>query len=146
MRPTKSSDIHFVAIDRISYVCNFEIRFESLYAKTKITKCTRDAFSREHFVIFVFPYKDLNNRRFQKHTLEIHRLLQEYHGLCGVYNSRGMFSYSKSQHRFQSANMINSRIFSSMHLYRHIPQAVSHKVTENFLTKGHCPAGDSFLP
>ena len=71
MRPTKNSDIHFVAIDRISYVCNFEIRFESLYAKIKITKCTRDAFSREHFVIFVFPYKDLNNRRFQKHTLEI---------------------------------------------------------------------------
>ena len=135
MRPTKSSDIHFVAIVRISYVCNFEIRFESLYAKTKITKCTSDAFSREHFVIFVFPYKDLNNRRFQKHTLEIHRLLQEYHGLCGAYHSRGMFSYSKSQHRFQSANMINSRIFSSMHLYRHIPQAVSYKVTENFLTE-----------
>ena len=135
MRPTKSSDIHFVAIDRISYVCNFEIRFESLYAKTKITKCTRDAFSREHCVIFVFPYKDLNNRRFQKHTLEIHRLLQEYHGLCGAYNSRGAFSYSKSQYIFQSANMKNSRIFSSMHLYRHIPQAVSAETLGNFLTK-----------
>ena len=111
----------------ISYVCNFEIRFESLYGRTKRMQCTRDSFPRELCILFVLPYKDLNNRRFQKHTLEIHRLLQEYHGLCGAHNSWGVFSSSKSQHIFQSANMKNSRIFSSMHLLRHIPKAVSAK-------------------
>ena len=100
MRPTKNSDIHFVVIDRISYVCSFEIRFESLYGRTKIAQCTRKcSFSRELCAIFVLPYKDSNNRSFQRHTLEIHQLLQEYHGLCVAYNSRSMFSYSKSQHR-----------------------------------------------
>ena len=56
--PHKDRDI-LVAIDEF-LMCAFEIRFESLYGKTKITQCSREKASLVHFVIFVFAYKDSN--------------------------------------------------------------------------------------